>query len=179
MNNELEHHGILGQKWGVRRYQNSDGSLTPAGIKRYGTVSNLRKVQKAQADAEARKIQAKADKKYGPKKKESSNKDEEESKELFKPKTAEEFQNKLYDKKLSGLSDKELLDLVNRIRNEQQFKQLTAVPKEVSKGKKVVDHVINKIIIPAVTEVAKEQTKKAMGDLVKKVTEDDKKKDKK
>jgi hypothetical protein len=29
------HHGIKGQKWGVRRYQNSDGSLTAAGRKRY------------------------------------------------------------------------------------------------------------------------------------------------
>lgn len=32
---ELYHHGILGQKWGIRRYQNEDGSLTPAGRKRY------------------------------------------------------------------------------------------------------------------------------------------------
>ena len=33
----LEHHGILGMKWGVRRYQNKDGSLTSDGRKRYKT----------------------------------------------------------------------------------------------------------------------------------------------
>lgn len=35
MNNELYHYGILWQKWGVRRYQNPDGSLTELGRKRY------------------------------------------------------------------------------------------------------------------------------------------------
>lgn len=40
---ELKHWGIKGMKWGVRRYQNKDGSLTPAGKKRYsdgGTSSS-------------------------------------------------------------------------------------------------------------------------------------------
>ena len=32
---ELQHHGIKGMKWGRRRFQNADGSLTPAGVKRY------------------------------------------------------------------------------------------------------------------------------------------------
>lgn len=34
-NNTLSHYGIRGMKWGIRRYQNKDGSLTPAGKKRY------------------------------------------------------------------------------------------------------------------------------------------------
>ena len=33
--NELYHHGIKGQKWGVRRFRNEDGSLTEAGKQRY------------------------------------------------------------------------------------------------------------------------------------------------
>jgi hypothetical protein len=35
---ELYHHGIKGQKWGMRRFQNPDGTLTEAGKKRYGIV---------------------------------------------------------------------------------------------------------------------------------------------
>lgn len=34
-NEYISHHGVLGQKWGVRRYQNKDGSLTNAGKKHY------------------------------------------------------------------------------------------------------------------------------------------------
>jgi len=38
-NNELYHHGIKGQKWGVRRFQNPDGSLTLEGRERYGSAA--------------------------------------------------------------------------------------------------------------------------------------------
>ena len=39
--NTLEHHGILGQKWGIRRYQNEDGTLTAEGQARYGGKTHV------------------------------------------------------------------------------------------------------------------------------------------
>lgn len=61
--NYLVHHGIQGQRWGVRRYQNSDGSLTLAGRARYGirgrnkTPEQLRSM--ITADLEKKKIKMK------------------------------------------------------------------------------------------------------------------------
>lgn len=43
---ELCHHGILGQKWGIRRFQNKDGSLTNAGKRRYEEYSDDYKVSR-------------------------------------------------------------------------------------------------------------------------------------
>lgn len=43
----LEHHGILGQKWGIRRFQNRDGSLTAEGKQRYGQSLEKSNAQKA------------------------------------------------------------------------------------------------------------------------------------
>lgn len=41
----LCHHGILGMHWGIRRYQNKDGSLTAEGKQRYGSEANFKKYQ--------------------------------------------------------------------------------------------------------------------------------------
>lgn len=52
INGELYHHGVKGQKWGVRRYQNKDGSLTPEGRKRYDSdVTDLAEKKKAYKSA--------------------------------------------------------------------------------------------------------------------------------
>lgn len=57
----LVHHGIKGMKWGVRRFQNPDGTLTEAGKKRYkidsdGNIRKLSKEEKASMRQEARRV---------------------------------------------------------------------------------------------------------------------------
>lgn len=67
-NNALYHHGTKGMRWGIRRYQNKDGSLTPAGQKRYN--KEVEKLKKETAKVKAaeklaannKKVQAKFDK---------------------------------------------------------------------------------------------------------------------
>lgn len=45
MSEYISHFGIKGMKWGVRRYQSEDGSLTPEGRKRYGRSEDSEKVR--------------------------------------------------------------------------------------------------------------------------------------
>ena len=53
---ELYHYGIKGQKWGIRRYQNKDGSLTPAGKKRRSSSDEVRNMSTDELRQKVRRL---------------------------------------------------------------------------------------------------------------------------
>ncbi len=61
---ELYHHGILGQRWGHRRFQNEDGSWTQEGRERYSEGDGPRRAAKPKVDARAKVRAAFAEKKF-------------------------------------------------------------------------------------------------------------------
>lgn len=129
--NSLAHHGIIGQRWGVRRYQNEDGSLTPAGKKRYlnpdGSIKSDRKADKL-AD------KAKFYDKYGDKLAERGKK----RKAMKNWKKSEKTQTKLeeYNKKKSEEFDEEKYNEYNKNAEAEAWKQQAKAQVESQLGYK-------------------------------------------
>lgn len=164
MENELMHWGIKGMKWGVRRYQNKDGSLTPAGKKRYDKEMAKLKEEEKIAKNKLR-TQAKL------------NKLDEKRKEIEALKSGKPIakSTKQHSKpSVKDMSDEELRQTVNRLLMEQQYAKLN--PQQVSAGQKFVKKVMNDVVAPAATEVGKNVLKDAMTKAVKNASETSKKK---
>lgn len=140
-NNSLLHYGIKGMKWGVRRYQNEDGSLTDAGEKRYDRDKrdNAAKKKENRIDLSEPdpKRWAKEDLERAKKTVDSSSDLLKEMKKLEQSTSSKPTQKRM---DLSGMSDKEMRDKINRELLEQQYNQLFAdtSPAQVSKGRQAL-----------------------------------------
>lgn len=157
MENELTHWGVKGMKWGVRRYQNKDGSLTPAGKKRYDKeMSKLKAEEKVLKNRQ--RTQAKLDKL------EEKRKDVEALRKGQTPPSAKKAEA---PKKPTAreMTDQELFDTVRRLNLEKQYRDLN--PKQVSKGEKFMKDMIEKAVVPAVQEVVKGVVKSSLESAIK------------
>ena len=136
MENELYHYGVLGMKWGVRRYQNRDGSLTAEGKKRYARdiAENLAKKKDSRIDTSS------------PDPNRWVREDVERSKRVIdsgsdlirQAKSIERNTSPRSTKKrlnVSNMSDKELRDKINRELLERQYSDMFGEEAKVSRGR--------------------------------------------
>ena len=119
--NYLAHYGILGMRWGVRRYQNRDGSLTAEGRKRLG-IKDSGSPRHAPSNAQKRSRQEHAEAERVRKEAEAKEQREKEKKLALEKGTAADVL------KFKGeLTNKEMQDAVNRINLEKQLSSLSKV----------------------------------------------------
>ncbi len=150
----LYHHGILGMRWGVRRFQNKDGTLTEAGRRRLGQISdNSKKVEfdgktgkikdgaqnHANAKAAVHEEAAKDYKNANSAMNSASNLAKNLS-QYNKEQAAQEKRAALSKVDLSDMDDKQLQQAINRLNLERNFKNLTS--ENISTGRERIASIL-------------------------------------
>ena len=159
----LTHHGIKGQRWGVRRFQNADGTLTPAGKRHYGVGKAAGKSYPSYDEMQATVKQKSMEKAYD---KALDRKDKSDIANLVKN-TAEQTKNALNRTKndykeskknvqvkpdVSKMSNKELQDAITRMNLEDNYTRLIQNREAQKQGKDRVEKMLD--TMGTVAEVA-------------------------
>lgn len=124
---ELYHHGVLGQRWGFRRYQNADGTLTPAGRRR------ANKLAEQYAKVTGKKLIVKKKSVQG--------------NEKQKPKTISEMSDQEIQAKINRIN---LENTYKKLLSQQPQNM-----KKVSRGKAFVNNIKKNVITPALTDAGR------------------------
>lgn len=144
MTNELYHHGIEGMRWGIRRYQNKDGSLTKLGEKRYAHDIEKNKMRKKdnRLPEEGLRDPVRWANEDDTRAKGIVDAGKQMTNSLSTLERATDRKKQTERKDLSSMSDKELRDQINRELLERQYNDMFN-PAKVSKGRENVKEVLD------------------------------------
>lgn len=172
MNNDsLQHYGVLGMKWGIRRHQPYTKGKEKKGKYVGGTPIMFRAKDQIEADKEALKQLDKGNhlsRGVTKKRQEAYDKRDREFLEKRIAKNEKKIQDRAKKKEnpTKGMSDDELRRRINRLQMEKQYKQLTA--KEKSKGQILVEEILTNAAKQTATNYVSKAMTKGIDEMIKK-----------